>query len=78
LLVLKNVIFDDNHGLRGHISTDEFSTTYFIIDYVMQANMGSMIFRSLSGIGVRALILIWIVQAKLQVKGDEVRGQCGH
>jgi hypothetical protein len=50
------VIFDDYHGLRGHISTDEFSTTYFIIDYVMQANMGSMVFRSLSGIGVLAFI----------------------
>jgi len=31
----EDVTYDDYHGLRGHISTDEFSTTYFIIDYVM-------------------------------------------
>jgi hypothetical protein len=56
LLVLKNVVFDGRYGLCGHISTDEFSTIYFIIDYVMQSQYGQHGLWSLSAIGVLAFI----------------------
>jgi hypothetical protein len=43
-----------------------------------KANMGSMVFRSLSGIGVLVYIFYMDCAGEMQVKGDEGRGQCGH